>query len=67
MLAAIGLLAGASSASAAVLYDNGALNGTIGSWNIGGAGGFGGVSDSFTLGEASTITGVNFGVWINPG
>ena len=47
-----------------VLYDNGPINGTITSFpiNFGWA-----VSDSFTLSQPSTVTGVNFGAWNLPG
>jgi len=61
-------LGSVTSAAAAVLYDNGALNGNISAFTIGGAGGEDyGVSDSFTLGAASTISSVDFGVWTYPG
>ncbi len=66
-LAAAGLTGSVTSAAAAILYNNGALNGTIGSFTIGGSGGDYGVSDSFTLNAASTITGADFGVWTYPG
>lgn len=66
-LAAAGLLVGASWAEATVLYNNGALNGTINAFNIGGAGGSYAISDFFTLGSASTIGGVDFGAWTVPG
>ena len=50
-------------ASAGVLYGNGPINGNIGSWSIS----YGNVmSQSFTLTAASTLTGVNLGIWINP-
>lgn len=46
------------------LYDNGPINGTVDAWTIN----YGyGVSDSFTLSSASTITGFQFGVWAYPG
>jgi hypothetical protein len=66
-IAAAGLLASPSWAAAAVLYDNGALNGTLGAFTIGGDGGTDGVSNSFMLKAASTITGADFGVWTYPG
>jgi hypothetical protein len=66
-LAAIGLLAGASSAVGSVLYDNGALNGALGNFNIGGNGGQYAISNSFVLNTASTITGIQFGTWTFPG
>ncbi len=61
MTLAIGL---AQPASASVLYDNGPINGTVDAFtmNFGYA-----ISDSFTLSSASTVTGVNFGVWSFPG
>jgi hypothetical protein len=65
-LAAAGLLASASSASATVIYDNGALNGSVGSFTIGGSGGSYAISDSFVLNAAATIAGIDFGVWTFP-
>ena len=51
-------------ASAAVLYDNGPLNGAVDAFTIN----YGyAVSDSFTLTHAATVAGVNFGVWSQPG
>ena len=58
------LMGGASLASAAVLYDNGPINGTFDAWTINN--GYA-VADSFSLASASTVTGVNFGVWEYPG
>jgi hypothetical protein len=49
--------------SAAVLYSNGPVNGTIGAWQISVAVVGYAVSDSFTLSAPSTLTGVNFGAW----
>ena len=46
------------------LYDNGPTNGTNTAWTIND--GFA-VSDSFTLGNASTINGLNFAAWVFPG
>jgi hypothetical protein len=66
-LVVAGLLASVSSAAAAVLYDNGALNGSISGFTIGGDGGTDGVVDSFTLQANSAITGIDFGVWTVPG
>jgi hypothetical protein len=43
-----------------VLYTNGPVNGTFETWNI--SDGYA-ISDSFTLTQTSTITGVNFGAW----
>ena len=54
----------APQASASVLYDNGPINGTVEGWDINQ--GFS-VSDSFTLSQASTITGVTFGGWTDAG
>ena len=46
------------------IYDNGAINGTTDAWTIN----FGfTVSDSFTLGSASTVSGLSFGAWLTPG
>ena len=46
------------------IYDNGAINGTADAWTIN----FGfTVSDSFTLGSASTVSGLSFGAWLTPG
>lgn len=43
-----------------ILYDNGPINGSVDAWTIN----FGySVTDSFTLGSASTITSFTFGVW----
>ena len=50
-------------ASATVLYDNGPLSGAVDAFTINY--GFS-VSDSFTLTQAATVTGVNFGVWSQP-
>ena len=47
-------------ASAAVLYDNGPINGTNDAWKISADGA---VSDSFTLSQDSVVTGASFGVW----
>jgi hypothetical protein len=46
------------------IYDNGPINGTTDAWTINS--GFA-VSDSFTLGAAANVTGLNFAVWILPG
>jgi hypothetical protein len=46
------------------LYDNGPANGTVDAWTIN----FGyTVSDTFTLGAASTVQGFDFSVWAYPG
>src|SRR5664280_793650 len=59
-IAGLALFGLSQQASAAVLYDNGTINGTIGAYAI--SNGFA-VSDSFTLSQASTVTGVSFGAW----
>jgi len=62
--AAFGVALFAGQTQAAVLYDNGPINGTVDAWTIN----YGyAVSDSFTLSQASDVTGVNFGVWSDPG
>jgi hypothetical protein len=46
------------------LYDNGPINGSVDGWTIN----FGyAVTDSFSIGTATTITGFQFGVWAYPG
>jgi hypothetical protein len=46
------------------VYDNGAINGTTNAWTVN----FGFVvSDTFTLASASTVTGLSFGAWVEPG
>ena len=52
-----------SQASAAVLYTNGAFDGTVKGWSIYD---IFTVSDSFILSQASVVTGVTFGVWLVP-
>src|SRR5262249_45135244 len=51
-------------AAAQVLYDNGPINGTTDALTINFC--FS-VSDSFTVGETSRITGLSFGAWLFPG
>ena len=51
-------------ASADTLYSNGYVDGHFDAWDIGG--GFS-ISDSFTLTKTSTVTGVNFGAWVDTG
>lgn len=51
-------------ATASTLYSNGPINGTINAYNtccvfV--------VSDSFTLGSSSTVTGFDAGFWVDPG
>jgi hypothetical protein len=58
--AALAAICSGSVAGAAVLYNNGPLNGTIDGAGINGGQAIG---DSFTLTSAETVTGVNFGVW----
>lgn len=57
-------------AMAGTLYSNGPINGTITDWPISGppiwAIAFA-TADSFTLTESSTVTGFNFGLWVEPG
>lgn len=48
-------------ASASILYTDGAINGTKGGWLIDGGHE---VSDSFTLSQDSTVTSVDFGLWV---
>ena len=51
-------------ASGGTIYDNGPANGSVYAWTIN----FGYVvSDSFTVGAASTVFGVDFYVWAYPG
>ena len=46
------------------IYDNGPTNGTVDAWTIN----FGFVvSDSFTLGSAGSVAGLNFAAWLFPG
>src|SRR5690242_4014788 len=54
----------ANPADAALLYDNGAINGTIDAWNI--THGFV-ISNSFTLSSESILTSVQqIGLWVSP-
>jgi hypothetical protein len=62
-VAGLALFGLSQQASAAVLYDNGPINGTIDGWTVNY--GFA-VADSFTLSQTSTVTGVSFGVWNDP-
>jgi hypothetical protein len=53
----------ASATPMTILYDNGAVNGTINSWDI--TSGWGdAVADSFTLSGDSTLMEVKFGEWV---
>jgi hypothetical protein len=54
----------AGAAHAAVLYTNGPIDGTVVGWTINDGLA---VEDSFTLSSTSTITGVEFGAWVNQG
>jgi hypothetical protein len=63
-LLALCLTLAALPAMADNLYDNGPINGNTDAWTIN----FGfAVSDTFTLGAASTVNGVSFGAWLAPG
>jgi PEP-CTERM motif len=58
------LMLAAMPAAAQVLYDDGPIKGTMDAWTIN----FGYiVSDTFSLLNNSTVTGLNFGVWEFPG
>ncbi len=64
LLAVILALAVVPAVADQTLYDNGPINGSVDGWTVN----FGyAVTDSFTLGSASTITGFQFGVWAYPG
>ncbi len=63
-LAVLGCMAVSSEVRADVLYDSGAPSGMITGVNIGYANQ---VADSFTLSQASIVTGVNFTSWDYPG
>ncbi len=63
--AVLGLLP-ASRVWAALLYDNGPVNGTVNAWIIGTPFNFM-VSDSFTLSGTSTLTEAQVGLWTYPG
>ena len=57
----LSILAAVPASAGPVVFDNYPVNGTIDAWTINY--GFW-VSDSFTLASTSTVTGVNFGVWL---
>jgi hypothetical protein len=58
------IVAGVAPVSAAILYDNGPINGNTYAWTIN----FGLiVSDSFALSSPGTVSGANFGAWAYPG
>jgi PEP-CTERM motif len=62
-VSALVVLAGGQ-ARAALMYDNGPINGGVDAFTIN----FGyQVSDSFTMSSATTVTGVQFGLWAAPG
>jgi hypothetical protein len=61
LVALFALASVSQQASAAVLYDNGPINGTISGYAI--TDGYA-VSNSFTLSQDSIVTGVNFGAWV---
>jgi len=64
LLLALCLTLAAAPAMADTLYSNGPTNGTTDAWTIN----FGFiVSDTFTLGAPSTITGLTFESWMEPG
>jgi hypothetical protein len=67
VIAAALLLAPATLNASTVVYDNGAINGTIDAYNI--ATNISGyiVSDSFTLSATTTLTGADAGLWVYPG
>jgi hypothetical protein len=58
--ASVAAIIAGSPASASILYSNGALNGTQGAYQVSGGQQ---ISDSFTLTQASVVTGVEFGDW----
>jgi hypothetical protein len=60
----LGVLAAAASPRAAVLYDNGPINGVNTAFAISAPYA---VSDSFTLGSNSNVTGATFGTWVPQG
>ena len=63
-LLALCLTLAAAPAMADTLYSNGPTNGTTDGWTIN----FGFiVSDTFTLSAASTVTGLTFATWMEPG
>lgn len=57
-------MTGTSAFSQNDLYDNGSINGFNTAWSI--SFGFT-VSDQFTLGTDSTVNGIQFGAWLDPG
>ena len=63
--AALALLTGgAGPVNAAVVYDNGPINGTVEAWTIN----YGyQVTDSFTVSSPTTLTGAQIGLWAYPG
>jgi hypothetical protein len=59
-----GVLITAPAAQAAVVYDNGPVNGTVNAWTIN----YGYVvANSFALSDSWVLTGANFGLWNLPG
>jgi len=60
---AFAIISAASQAHADVLYDTGPTTGNYGAMNIAG----GGLESSFTLSQASVVTGVNFVAWTYQG
>jgi hypothetical protein len=60
---ALAIISAASQSHAAVLFDTGPTTGNYNAINFGG----GGYESSFTLSQASVVTGVNFTAWIYQG
>lgn len=51
-----------------IVYDNGPIDGNTYAWEIDSYNGlYNVVSDTFTLAGSSTITGISFGAWLDPG
>jgi hypothetical protein len=67
VIAAALLLAPATLTASTIVYDNGAINGTVDAWSI--ATNLYGyeVSDSFTLAATATLTGADVGLWVGGG
>jgi hypothetical protein len=67
IIAAALLLCPATLNASAIVYDNGAINGTIDAYNIATDISDWIVSDSFTLSATTTLTGADVGLWVYPG
>jgi hypothetical protein len=67
IIAAALLLAPATLNASTIVYDNGAINGSINAWSI--ATNLAGweVSDSFTLSATATLTSADVGLWVSAG